>query len=145
MPGRAVTVGLIDRDVQAAVADCVTAVGKPPAVTELSDNGDGGQLSDAVIGVDQRLAADLSAGVVPQLSLHGGDLPLEHVDHRERDRDLLTRGRGQRLGVQPVAPVTHHQLPSMRTPVVIEHRLDPLLPLAVLLNQRVTPANNNSR
>ena len=26
----------------------------------------------------------------------------------------------------------------MRTPVVIEHRLDPLLPLAVLLNQRVT-------
>jgi hypothetical protein len=75
----------------------------------------------------------------PQLSLHRIDLALEHVDHRERDRDLLARRRGQRLGVQPLATVALHQPPSVRT--VVEHRLDPLPPLAMLLDQCHPPKN----
>jgi hypothetical protein len=65
------------------------------------------------------------------------DLRLDRVDHRQRDRHLLARGKGQRLRGQPLAPVADHQLPPPLAAVVIQGRLDPLLPLRALLGQRV--------
>ena len=51
--------------------------------------------------------------------------------------DLLARCGGQRLRRQPLAPTAHHQLSALRAAVVIQRRLDPLLPLATPLRQRV--------
>ena len=65
-------------------------------------------------------------------------LDVERVDHRQRDRDLLARGGGQRLRRQPRPPVERQQLAALRAAVVIQHRLDALLPLAALMRQRVT-------
>ena len=65
------------------------------------------------------------------------DLGVERVDHRERDLHLLAGARFQRLRGEPREPVTVHQVPALRAAVVIEHRLDPLLPFAALLRQGV--------
>ncbi len=94
MPGRAVTVGLVDGDVHAAIANRVTAVLKAPAVAELGDDRDRDQLPDPVVALDQRFAASLPARVRTQLRIQRGDLALERVDHRKRDRDLLSCGFG---------------------------------------------------
>jgi hypothetical protein len=55
-----------------------------------------------------------------------------------RDRDLLARARRQRLSAKPALPLARHEIPSLRAPVVVEHRLDALLPFAALLRERVT-------
>jgi len=85
----------------------------------------------------QRLAASLAARIGAQLLVDRSDLGLERVDHRERDRDLFTRGLRQRLSRKPLAPVADHQRAPRRAAVVIEHGLDPLLPLAALVRKRV--------
>src|SRR5688572_8279842 len=73
---------------------------------------------------NQRPAAPLATRIRAQLLVERGDLHVERVDHGQRDRDLLARAR------QPPPPLARHQIPPLREPVVIEHRLDPLLPLA---------------
>jgi hypothetical protein len=65
------------------------------------------------------------------------ELSAERIDDAERDRDLLTRTGRQRLQGQPGATTLAHQIPSLRTAMVIEHRLDPLLPLRPLMRERV--------
>jgi hypothetical protein len=85
----------------------------------------------------QRPTARLATRVRAQLSRQRRQLRVECVDHRQRDRDLLARARRQRLGGKPALPLAGHQVASLRAAVVIEHRLDALLPLASLLRQRV--------
>ena len=128
VPGRAALIGLVDGDVHPGVADRLARGGEPGAVTELGEDRDRGQLPDPVVR-HQRLAPGLAARVGAQLLVERRDLRLERVDHRQRDRDLLARGRRQRLRCEPLAPVAGHQLPALRAAVVIQHRLDPLLPL----------------
>ncbi|HKG76260.1 MAG TPA: hypothetical protein VKA90_01960 [Beijerinckiaceae bacterium] len=53
------------------------------------------------------------------------------------DRHLLAGGLRQRLRLKPRAPVADQQRAALRASVVIEHRLDPLLPLRALLTERV--------
>ena len=60
---------------------------------------------------------------------NGGQLAVERIDRPKRDRDLLARRDGQRLSGEPLAPVASHQLAALRAAVVIQRRLDPLLPL----------------
>src|SRR5205814_2194884 len=83
--------------------------------------------------VDQCLAAGLPAGVRAQLSIKRRELQIERGDHRKRDRDLLTRGLGQRQGSEPLAAVALHQLPRLRAALAVGHRLNPLLPPPALL------------
>jgi hypothetical protein len=85
----------------------------------------------------QRLAPGLAPRVRPQLPVQRRDLRLERVDHRQRHRDLLARGLRQRLRLKPRAPVADQQRTPLRAAVVIQRRLDPLLPLRALLRQRV--------
>jgi hypothetical protein len=85
----------------------------------------------------QRTAAHLAARIGAQLSVERSDLRLERVDHRDRDRDLLARRRGQRLLLEPRSAVARHQLAPLRAAVVIERRLNALLPLAALIAKRV--------
>jgi hypothetical protein len=59
------------------------------------------------------------------------------VDHRQRDGDLLARGRRQRQARQPGARLGGQQAAVGRGAVVIEHGLHALLPLAALIDQRV--------
>ena len=134
-------VGLVDGDVQAAVADRLAGGGEAPAVTELGKDRDRAQLPDPVVRVDQCLAAGLPARVAAQLTVKRSDLALERVDHRHRDRDLLARGLGQRLSGEPRAPVADHQLAALGTSMVKQDCLDPLLPLRVLLDQDVTQSH----
>ena len=54
---------------------------------------------------------------------------IHFVDHLEGDRHLLARGRRQRLGGEPLAAGGGHQIALVRAAVVVEHGLDPLLPL----------------
>jgi hypothetical protein len=61
VPGRAVIVGLVDGDIQAAVADDIARVLKAADVAELGEDGDRGQAADAVDPLDQRTAARLFA------------------------------------------------------------------------------------
>jgi hypothetical protein len=52
---------------------------------------------------------------------------------------MLAGGLGQRRVLEPGAPFggQQHQLASVADPVVVEHRTDPLLPLAAIIDQRV--------
>jgi hypothetical protein len=86
-------------------------------------------------------AARLAARVGTQLLGDWGELHVERVDRRDRDRDLLARGLWRGLSGQPLAPLGRHQLAARRQPVVVEHRLDALLPLAALLAQGVAQAD----
>jgi hypothetical protein len=128
---------LEDGDVQPAIADRVAAVLKPAAVAELGEDRNRAQLANPVIPVDQRPAASLPARVVAQLLAERRQLHVQCVGHLQADRDLLARHGGQCQGCEPVAAVALHQLPPPRGAVVIEHGLDPLLPLRVLLDQCV--------
>jgi hypothetical protein len=73
-----------------------------------------------------------------QLAIQRCQLDLERVDHRHRDGDLLARRRGQRRPREPRPALNGHQPAPLRAAVVIEHGLDALLPLAALIDQRVT-------
>jgi hypothetical protein len=121
---------------KARVADRDAAVLKPAGVAELGEDGDRGQLPDAIVR-DQRVAAGLPARVRAQLLVDRRELGVERVDHRDRDHDLLACGLGQRLSGKPFAPVANHQLTPVWTAVVVEHGLDPLLPLAALVGERM--------
>ena len=127
----------MDRDVQAGVADRLAAGAEAARVAELGEDRDRGELADAV-EPHQRLAAGLAARVAAQL---GGDrrlLGVERVDHRQRDRDLLARRVRQRDPFQPRAVRGPEQAVFLRVPVVIEDRVDALLPLAALIDEAVT-------
>jgi hypothetical protein len=114
--------------------------GEPGAVPELGEDRDRGQLADPVVR-HQRLAPGLAARIRAQLPIQRRDLRLERVDHRERDRDLLARGGAQRLRGEPLAPIADQQRAALRAAMVIQRRLDPLLPLRALLRKRVPQAN----
>jgi hypothetical protein len=69
----------------------------------------------------------------------GGKLGVERVDHFKPDRHLLARGRRQRRLLEPLAPGRGQQVQTtpLRKAVVIENGVDPLLPLAAIVDQRV--------
>ena len=129
-------IGLVHGDVHAGVPNGETGGGEPRAVTQLREDRHRDQRPDPVVD-HQRLAPRLTARIGAQLLVDRRELTVERVDHPERDRHLLARCRGQRLRGQPVTPVSGHQLTTLRAAVVIQRRLDPLLPLAALLRQRV--------
>jgi hypothetical protein len=68
------------------------------------------------------------------------DLDVERLCHRDRNLDLLTRRIRNLDRVEPGAAFAAEQmqLGALRQPVVIEHRTDALLPLAALIDKRVT-------
>ena len=94
MTARAALVGLVHGDVQAGEADRVTGGGEPAGVAELGQDRHRGQLPDPELG-QQRLAARLVAREGPQALVHRSELDVQRVDHRQRERDLLTRRGGQ--------------------------------------------------
>ena len=114
---------------------------KPPGIAELGEDRDRAQLADSVVRGDQRLAPGLPAGIVTQLLRGRGELHVERVDHRQRDGDLLAGGLRQPLRGEPFATIGGHQVTLVRGAVVIEHRLDPLLPLGPLMRERVPAAD----
>jgi hypothetical protein len=106
-------------------------------LSQLGQDRDRGQLPDSELA-QQRPAPRLATRERAQPLIQRRELSVKRVDHRHGDRDLLTRRLGQRLRRQPAAAVVGHQVAPLRTPVVIEHRLDPLLPLTALMRQGVT-------
>ena len=129
-------IGLVHGDVHPGVPDRETGRGEAGAVTQLGQDRDRDQRPDPVVS-HERLAPGLPARVRAQLPVQRRQLPVERVDHRQRDRNRLARRGRQRLSGEPLATVAGHQLTALRAPVVIQGRLDPLLPLAALLRQRV--------
>jgi hypothetical protein len=85
----------------------------------------------------QRLAPRLATRVRAQLAIKRGDLHLERIDDRDRDRDLLARRGRQPPRRKPLASLDGHQAAALRTAMVIQRCLDPLLPFAALLRQHV--------
>ena len=59
----------------------------------------------------------------------------------QRDGDLLAGAGGKRQALKPGAVLAGQQAVSLREAVVVEHRLDALLPLAALIDERVTQAH----
>jgi hypothetical protein len=68
-------------------------------------------------------------------------LDVQRVDHLQRDRDLLAGGGGKLQRGEPLALLQAQQVAALRDPVVVEHRLDPLLPLGPLMRERMTQAH----
>jgi hypothetical protein len=130
-------VGLVDGDVQAGVADGVARRGESACVAELGEDGDRRQRADRVVA-HQRPAAGLAAPVGTQLARQRRGLGVERVDDAQRDRDLLARRRWQFQALQPPALAGREQVASPRDAMVREHGLDALLPLAALVDERVT-------
>ena len=127
----------MDRDVQAGVTDRLPAGAEAARVAELGEDRDRGQLTDAV-KAHQRATSGLAARVATQLARDRRRLGIERVDHRQRDRDLFACRIRQRETLKPPA-VRGGQKPGLlRVPMVIEHRMDALLPLTALIDQRVT-------
>jgi hypothetical protein len=106
-------------------------------VTELGNDRDRGQRADPIVG-HQRFASRLATRERAQLFIQRSDLLVKRVDHRQRNSDLLARALRQRLGGEPCESVAVDQVSSLWAPVVVEHRLDPLLPLPALLRKGVT-------
>src|ERR1019366_1757880 len=69
------------------------------------------------------------------------------IDHRDSDRDLLTRSVRDPNTLEPCSPLAGEQiqLTAVWQPVVIEHRTDPLLPLTALVDQRVTQPDRRAQ
>ena len=86
----------------------------------------------------QRLAPRLAAGVAAQLAVKRREPQVDRVDHRQRDSDLLPSRGWQRQLADPGAVLAREQVGSLRHPVVIEHSLHPLLPLAAIVDERMT-------
>ena len=102
----------------------------------LGEDRDRGQRADAVLA-HQGPAAGLAARVGAQLAVQRRELSVVGVDHRQRDGDLLARGRRQRQARQPRARLGGQQATAGWGAVVIEHGLHALLPLAALIDQGV--------
>ena len=82
-------------------------------------------------------AARLTTRIGAQLLIQRRDPRIERVDHLQRDRDLFASGGWQRQLLQPRAVHGAQQTSALGQPVVIEHGLDPLLPLTTVIHQRV--------
>ena len=135
---RAAQIGLMDRDVKARVADRLAREGEPACVAELGEDRDRGQMTDPV-ETHQRLAAWLAPGVGTQLLVHRRELGIHRAYHLERDRYLLARGGRQLEASQPLATRPGQQTDAVvvRAAVVVEHRVNPLLPLPPLVDERM--------
>jgi hypothetical protein len=70
-------------------------------------------------------------------SSNGHQLELERVDHTQRGRDLLAGGGRERQVGKPLAFIEREQVAPLRDPVVIEHRVHPLLPLGPLMGEQM--------
>ena len=137
MPGAA-PVGLVDRDVQPGVAHRLPRGGESPAVTELGKDRDRRQLADPVMGI-QRPASRLAARVDPQLLVQRRDLCSSASVIAIATMICSRAASGRRparamRGLRRSAGATR----VGEQPVVVEHRTDPLLPLAALVDERVT-------
>jgi hypothetical protein len=64
-------------------------------------------------------------------------MPSQRVNHGERDGDLLTRGGRQWLCREPRPASQGQQFAALWAAVVIQDRLDTLLPLTPPMRQRV--------
>jgi len=124
------------RDIQPGIPDGLARRRESVGVAELSEDRDRGQPADPEL-THRRSAARLAARKRAQLLVQRRELNIERIDHLQRDRDLLARSGGQRLCSKPGEAVLGHQVARLPTAVVIEHRLDPLLPLAALMRKRV--------
>ena len=94
-------------------------------------------MTDPVVG-HQRLAAGLATRIRSQLAINRRQLRVERVDHPQPDRDLLARGFRQRRLLEPGAALRGQQYQAGASdPVVLEDRVDALLPLAAIIDQRV--------
>src|SRR5579862_3184823 len=128
MTGRASLVRLRDGDIEAGIAERAPRGAEAARIAELAQDRDRGQLADPVVA-HQRLAARLEARVGAQLTLDRLQLTPDLVDHPQRDVDLQPRRLGQLQALQPGAVVGGQKLPALRYTVVVQLRLDPLLPL----------------
>src|ERR1700682_1847203 len=126
MAGASVLVGLIDRDVDPGVADRLTRGGESSAVAELGKDRDRRQLTDPVMA-HQRAAPQLATRIAAQLLVKRRDLGAQCIDHRDSDRDLLTRSARDPNTLEPCSPLAGEQiqLTAVWQPVVIEHRTNP--------------------
>ena len=114
MPGGAVIVGLVDGDIQAAIADDVAGVLEAADVAELRQDRDRGQRPDPVDVLDQRPAARLFARDLVQLRIERDEPDVERVDDRKRNVELLTgRGRKAQAG-DPLAALEREQVAALR-------------------------------
>jgi hypothetical protein len=87
------------------------------------------------------MSACLAARVEPQLAREGRRLRVERGDHHKRDGDLFARAGGELQALQPGAVLGGQQAVALGEAMVVEHGLDPLLPLAALIDQRVPQAD----
>jgi hypothetical protein len=85
----------------------------------------------------QRPAAGLAPGIGAKVRIQRRQLGFVRVDQGERDRDLLARCWRQLKRREPGACLGAEQPGARRGTVVIERRLDALLPLATLVDERV--------
>ena len=103
VPGGAVIVGLVDSDIEPAVANDVPRVLKPAHVAEFGDDGHRGQPADSVDLIDQCAAARLLARDRVQLGIERHELGVERVDDLERDVELFAGGLRQPQACDPLA------------------------------------------
>ena len=130
-------------DARVALLDTIPGVGDLLALTLASEIGDIARFSCArkLIGY---------AGLAPKINQSGdrsrtGALSKGRIADPALDGDLLARRLRQRQAVQPLASVGGHQRSALRAAVVIEHRLNPLLPLATLSGQGVTQPHTRAQ
>src|SRR6266496_3708812 len=89
----------MDGDVQAAVADGVVGAREAATVTELGQDRGRADRTNAVEVGDQGTAARLAAGERAQRPLERRKLPVDRLQHPQRQRDQLAPGgRELRLG-----------------------------------------------
>src|SRR5579863_9770244 len=114
MSGGAVIVGLVDGDIQAAVAHDVAGVLKPAYVAELGEDGDRGQAADSVDLLDQRSTARLLARDRVQLLIERDEPDVERVDDRKRGIELLAGGGRELQARDPLAALEREQVAPLR-------------------------------
>jgi hypothetical protein len=90
-------------------------------------------------------AAELPTGILLELAFEGSQFLVYVVDHGKSQIDGLAAGWAQVQAREPFALIGAEQARTGRTPLMVENRLNALLPGAALIHQGLTEAHDGAK
>ena len=135
--GGALSIGLPNGDVEAAVTDGVIGAAEAARIAQFGEDRRRGHRADTVELAGQGTAAGLAAGEGPQRAVDRRKLAVELVEHPQVQVDGLAACGRQLDARKRIASGGGARLEAGRHALVEELRLQPLQPGRALIDQRL--------